>query len=141
MMDPVVAFSLAGTILQFLDSGTKFVKLAQGLYKHESDDANDHVHLLKITEDLDAVLLTLNSTENDGDREKSISQLALDCGKTATRLLAILQKVRTSGNIRKRDALKAAFRLIYKEDEIKSLHDILSSFRDQLNLHLLLSLR
>lgn len=140
-MDPVVAFSLAGTILQFLDSGTKFVKLARRLYKHGSDDANDHVHLLKITEDLDAVLLTLKSTENDGDREKSISQLALDCGKTATRLLAILQKVRTSGNISKRDALKAAFRLIYKEDEIKSLHDILSSFRDQLNLHLLLSLR
>lgn len=141
MMDPVVAFSLAGTVFQFLDSGTKFVKLARRLYQHGSDDTNDHVQLRKITEDLDAVLLTLKSTENDCDREKSISQLALDCGKTAARLLAILQKVKTSEDTRKRDALKAAFRLIYKENEIKSLHDQLASFRDQLSLQLLLSLR
>jgi hypothetical protein len=90
MMDPVAAFSLAGTILQFVDSGTKFVTLAWRLYRSESDDANDHGDLLKITENLDAILPKLKSTESDGDTEKSVSQLALDCGKTAARLLAIL---------------------------------------------------
>lgn len=141
MMDPVVAFSLAGTILQFVDSGTKFVALAWRLHRPESDDANDHGDLLKITENLDAILPKLKSTESDSDTEKSVSQLALDCGKTAARLLTILRKVKTAENARKRDALKAAFRLICKVDEIKSLQDRLSSFRNQLNLHLLLSLR
>jgi hypothetical protein len=141
MMDPVTAFSLAGTILQFVDSGTRFVMLAWRLYRSEPDDVNDHGDLLKITESLDAILPKLKSTESDSDTEKSVSQLALDCGKTAARLLAILQKVKATENARKRDALKAAFRLTCKVDEIKSLQDRLSSFRNQLNLHLLLSLR
>ncbi|KAF2676622.1 hypothetical protein K458DRAFT_410325 [Lentithecium fluviatile CBS 122367] len=140
-MDPVAAFSLAGTILQFIDSGTRFVGLARGLYRSGSDDTNSHGDLLKLTKSLDAVLPKLKSTASDDDMEKSLNQLALDCGKTTARLLSILQKVKMAENARKRDALKAAFRLICKEDEIKSLQDQLSSFQNQLNLHLLLSLR
>jgi hypothetical protein len=60
---------------------------------------------------------------------------------TAVQLLAILDKVKAADISRKRDALKVAFRLIYKEDKIKSLQDRLASFRSQLNLHLLLSIR
>lgn len=140
-MEAVAAFTLAGTILQFIDFGTKFVGLARKLYHQKSANDSDYVHLLKITESLDAILPELKSVENVSDREESLGQLALDCRKTAARLLAILGRVKIPENARKRDALKAAFQLIYKEDEIKSLHDHLSSFRNQLNLHLLLSLR
>ncbi len=140
-MEPIVAFSLAGSILQFVDSGTRFAALACRLYQHGSDDTDDHVHLLKITEDLNAVLPKLKATKTEGDGEKSLPQLAADCGKTTVRLLAILQRVKATKDARKRDALKAAFKLVYRKDEIKSLQDQLSSFRNQLNLHLLLSLR
>ncbi len=78
---------------------------------------------------------------HDGNGANNIIQLAADCGQTATRLLAILQKVKTSKDTRRRDAIKVAFRLIYQKDEIKSLQDQLASFRNQLNLDLLLSLR
>ena len=140
-MHPVTAFSLAGTVLQFVDSGTRFVVLARTLYQHGSDDNNDHVTLLKVTVDLEAVLPQLEATEIDSDEKNGLGQLALDCAKTAKRLLAILRKVKIAEITRKRDALKAAFRLAWKENEIKSLQDQLSSFRSQLNLHLLLSLR
>ena len=140
-MEPVVAFSLAGTILQFVDSGTKFVALAVRLYQKGSDDADDHVHLLKIIKDFKALLPELTLRRNDGDGVTGITQLAADCGKTATHLLTLLQKVKTTKNTRRRDAIRAAFRLIYHKDEIKSLQDQLASFRSQLNLHLLLSLR
>ena len=140
-MEPIVAFSLAGTILQFVDSGTRFAALAWRLYQHGSDDVDDHVHLLKITEDLNAVLPKLKPMNHEGDGENSLAQLAVDCGKTTVRLLTILQTVQTTKDTRKRDAVKAAFKLVYRKDEINSLQDQLSSFRNQLNLHLLLSLR
>lgn len=140
-MEPIVAFSLAGTILQFVDSGTRFAALALKLYQKGSDDTDDHVHLLKISEDLDAVLPKLTPMRHDGEGANSMIQLAADCRTTATRLLAILQKLKTTKDTRRRDAIKAAFRLIYQKDEIKSLQDQLASFRNQLNLHLLLSLR
>ena len=140
-MDPVLAFGLAGTILQFVDSSTRFVAVARKIYRHGSDDAEDHIHLLKITECLDEALPKLTRIENSSETEQSLNQLALDCSKTAKRLLAILQKIKSAGNTRKRDALRTAFRLISNEHEIKSLDDQLSSFRNQMNWHLLLSLR
>ncbi|KAF2726585.1 hypothetical protein EJ04DRAFT_506934, partial [Polyplosphaeria fusca] len=140
-MDPITAFSLAGTILQFIDSGTRFAGLAWKLYSSETEDTSDHGDLLKITKDLNDILPHLQSTKSGIQTEKNLCQLALDCSKTTARLLAILQKVTIAKNARKRDALKAAFRSICKQNEIEYLQSQLSSFRNQLNLHLLLSLR
>lgn len=140
-MDPISAFSLAGTILQFLDSGARFVMLAQDLYQDGLDDHDRHVHVLKLTEDLQKLLPELQSTDDSCGKEDSLTQLANNCNKTATRLINILQKVKNGQNTRKRDAVKSAFKLLCKENEVKSLQDQLSSFQNQLNLHLLLSLR
>ena len=140
-MEAVAAFGLAGTVLQFLDSGARFVTLARSFYKQGADNTNDHLHLLMITESLTAIFPTLSNLKSDNGIEHGLTQLATDCSKTAVRLLTILQGIRDPGFSRKRDAIKTAFRLIYKEDEIKSLQEQLSSFRDQLNLLLLLSLR
>ena len=140
-MDPVSAFSLAGTILQFLDSGARFVGLVQDLYQDGLSDHDHHVHVLKVTEDLQKLLPELRSEDDNSGKEGSLTQLANRCNKTATRLVNILQKVKSGQNTRKRDAVKSAFKLLCREDEVDSLQDQLSSIRDQLNLHLLLSLR
>lgn len=140
-MEAVTAFSLAGTILQFIDSGARFAALAWRLYQHGSDEINDHVHLRKLTDELDALLPNLTSTGEPPSGEENLCQLALDCGKTNARSLSILKKVDASGNTRKRDAIRAAFQLVYKRGEIESLQDQLACFRTQSNLHLLVSLR
>ena len=140
-MEAAAAFALAGTILQFVDSGARFVTLARSLYRQGADNTNDHFHLLMITESLSTVIPKLGASKVEHEAEGGLGQLATDCSKTATRLLNILQTIRNPGHSRKRDAVKTAFRLICKEDEIKSLQEQLTSFRDQLNLHLLLSLR
>ena len=140
-MDPVSAFSLAGTILQFLDSGARFVMLAHDLYQDGLGDDDRQVHVLKVTEDLQSLLPELQSSDDSRGKEDSLTQLANSCNKTATRLVNILRKVENGQNTRKRDAVKSAFKLFCKENEVKSLQDQLYSFRDQLNLHLLLSLR
>lgn len=111
------------------------------LYQKGSDNAHNHVHLLKITEDLNALLPELKPRRNVGDRASSFTQLAADCGKTPTHLLGILRKLKTTKDTLRKDAIRAAFRLVYQKDEIKSLQDQLASFRNQLNLHLLLSFR
>ena len=140
-MDPVSAFSLAGTILQFLDSGARFVMIAQDLYRDGLGDHDRHVHVLRLTEDLQKLLPELQSTDGSSGIDDSLSQLANSCNKTATRLIIILQKVKNGQNTRKRDAVMSAFKLFCKENEVKSLEDQLSSFRNQINLHLLLSIR
>jgi hypothetical protein len=140
-MEPIAVFSLAGIILQFVDSGSKFVRIAHKLYRSTPGDSGVHGELHKLTNDLGALLPKLEAGGSGNDGERSLGQLTYDCGKTAVQLLAILQKITGAEITRKRDALKAAFRSIIKEDEIKSLADRLTSFRAQLNLYLLVSLR
>lgn len=142
-MDPVSAFSLAGTILQFIDSGTRFANLAWNVHQRGPDDADDSGTILKINKDLNAVLPELETANraNISDREQRLNQLAQDCGVLAKKLLSLLTKIKDGNSNRKRDALKTAIRKFCKEDEIKSLNVQLATFRDQFNLHLLLSLR
>jgi hypothetical protein len=141
-MDPVTAFGMAGTILQFIESGTNFARLAWKMRDFGKDDNNDEARdLFRISIDLETVLLKIKGTGKASEDEKGLNQLTMDCERTASQLLGILQKLKLAESGRKRDAIKAAFRMICKEDEIKSLQDRLSSYRNQLNLHLLLSLR
>lgn len=92
-MDPITAFSLAGTVLQFIDSGSRFLVLARKLHQHGSDDTDSHTVLLSITKDLGAVLASLKCDDTQLEGDQSFTKLGLDCGKTAAQLLAILQKV------------------------------------------------
>lgn len=140
-MDPVTAFSLAGTILQFIDTGSKFVLLAHRLYRTASEDDRERSDVSKVTGTLLDLLPKLKASADSDDDEQNIRQLAKDCGRTALQLLNVLKKLNMPESPRKRDALKIAFRMIYKEDEIKLLQDRLNSFRAQLNLELLYSLR
>ena len=133
-MDPVSAFSLAGTILQFLDSGARFVMLAHDLYQDGPGDDDRHVHMLKVAHDLQSLLPALQSTEGSSSKEFSLTQLATDCNKTATRLIEILQKADEGQNTRKRDAVRNAFRLICKKSEVNSLTDQLSSLSRSIEL-------
>ncbi|KAE9376191.1 hypothetical protein N431DRAFT_481293 [Stipitochalara longipes BDJ] len=148
-MDPVTAFSLAGTILQFIDSGSKFVGLSWRLYR-TGEGPVDLPELMMLTKHLDQVLDGLGSSSSSlsvaQDQKNSRSggdglfQLADECKHVGNQLLAILQSVCVSHS-RKRDALKAAFQLIWKEDDIRSLQSRLDGFRAQFNLHLLVTLR
>jgi hypothetical protein len=155
-MDPVSAFSLAGTILQFIDSGSKFIGLASRLYRTgDSADELPEPELAMLTNHLVQVLGSLGSSSsspsigqgqnnNPGAGESQYNglfQLADECGKVGNQLLTILRKLRVSRSSRKRDTLKVSFQLLWKEDEIKSLQSRLDGFRAQFNLHLLVTLR
>jgi hypothetical protein len=146
-MDPVTAFSLAGTVLQFIDSASRFVGLAWRLYRSGQDSAADVAELDVITKNLSNVLDGIPSScsqqapEGSGYQKDGLLKLAGDCKKVASQLIDVLQSVKLSKNPRKRDAVKTAFKLIWKEDEIKALHSRLDVFRSQFNLHLLISIR
>jgi hypothetical protein len=159
-MDPVTAFGVAGTILQFIDSGAKFIGLSWRLYR-TGNGSDELPELIILTQHLGQVLESLgsssstpsagqgqNDSPNAGD---GLFQLADECKDVGNKLLTILQSLhvtkprkkdeRKKDDIRKRDALKVAFQTIWKEDDIRSLQSRLDGFRAQFNLHLLVTLR
>ena len=62
----------------------------------------------------------MESSEDKTESQRSLEELAEQCSQLASEMLSSLSKIGLSDKLRKRDALKAAFRMVWKEDEIKS---------------------
>lgn len=136
-MEAVAAFSLAANIVPFIDAASKLVSLLWSLYVSGKEGLEEYTALLKITQDLHNVLENLRTTES-GD---GMQQIVEECQKLGSELESTLRKLNLSDKIRKRDALKAAVKLLWKEDEVKGIQTRLDAFRSQLTLHLITSLR
>lgn len=147
MAEAVAALSLAANVLQMLDYGRQFVTAAYKISESGQEGIEGFTSLQTLCKDLDVALRDLqtptSSTSNtslpNGNRE--IADLANDCAKLTQRLLDTLRQVGLPGSGRKRDAVKAAFRLLWNQDEIKALDAQLGEFRSQLTLRLLMSVR
>lgn len=144
-MEPASAFALAGTILQFIDTGSRFFKVAYQLYRAEADAPEPLSELEKLTQSFNDVLKTFESSRNDTGRSDGqcggLAKLAGECEEIGEELLRNIQEVVVSCHPGKRNALKRAFQMIFREGEINSLKSKLDNYRDQFSFHLLASLR
>lgn len=148
MVDPITALGLASNILQVIEFGSKFVSTAWAIRKSgigaRAGLAN-FTEAEKIRTDLEVVLEKLrpNGEATDADRasEQSIERLASECATVAEQLLQKLREIFPEDIYRKREIVKATFKSIWQEEDIKSLRTSLADFRNQLVLHLLVSLR
>jgi len=148
MADAIVALSLASSILQVIDSGSKFVSTAWKIYKaaHHSLEGLDEVASLRIINvNLSDALRDIRTQSGGVDScsasDQGIFNLAKDCAAVAEELLQSLNKLGLRDATRKRDALRAAFKLKWKGEEIGALQARLNDFRAQLTLSLLVSMR
>lgn len=140
-MDSITAFSLAGTILQFVDSGTRLVTLAWSQYRRLPDGDNHYSQLQKVTESLVTILPDLRVPTHAIVGTNGFCQLTIECERTASELLDILKKTRAEEATRKRNVIKTAFRIVCDQSEVQRLEDQMLSFRNQLTFLLLASLR
>ena len=115
-MDPVTAITLAGTIFQFVEYGGKFVGSTWRLYQKGATDAGNPEHLLGISEDLVNLIPKLQYSEGNRktdaieEESRGFQELAIDCKRTAERVVHLLQSLESAAaSRRRRGAIKAAF--------------------------------
>ena len=162
MAEAIAAFSLAANVVQFIDFGARVTGNFWSFYKAASNTDDDVPDVETINSDLQNVLKELGSSPTPASKT-GLAQLAQECQKAAAQLEKILQPMITAKKrheenekrqqekdkdfgkrekgFGKRAALKAAFKLAWKEDEIQSLKGRVDQFRSQLILHILASLR
>ena len=144
MADVVAAFGIAANVIQFLDFGSRLTAAFWSFYKASRAGKEIIPDLNNITKDLQTISSSLASSPNNGsETDKSLNRLATECHGVAKELLALLATLgRTEISNRGRlDAIKTAFKHIWKEDEVVELRTRLEGFRSELSLHLLASLR
>lgn len=152
-MDPLTALSLAGTIVQFVDFGSKLLRDARGLYRSSSGALTANEELELVTADLRALIVKLRQSETDYDipgplaKDKHDDQLSFDklCAgalSTAQELLGRLEELKVKG-IRgsKWDAFQKAVKGLWTRKEVIELVERLERYKGALNSRILLSLR
>lgn len=145
MAEAILILGLAANIVQFLDVGSKFVSSVCSIYWSGRNEVDENLDLTKTTSDLKTILDGFQTPDGNNkeviEGEHGLRQLAGECQTVAIQLLNSLNKISQPDKIRKRDALRVAFRTTWKEDEIRHMQVRLEGFRHQLTFHLLALLR
>ena len=145
MAEALVAVGLAANVFQFIDVGFRFISTVWSICMSGRQGLANMLDVQKTTEDLENVLRGFR-TPNEAsasldNNESGLQQLVRNCERLAGELLCSLQKIHLPEKSRKRDALRAALMMIWKEEELKSLQLRLNGFRQELVLHLLSLIR
>ena len=141
----MVAVGLISNIFQFIDVGSRFVSKVWNISMSGRQGLTAVLDVQKVTEDLEHVLPGFKSP-NDASpcldsSDRGLQQLAGHCERLALELIESIRKIDLPEKSRKRDNLMSAIRLIWKEEELKSLQSRLDGYRQELILHLLALIR
>lgn len=153
-MDPLTALSAAGTIIQFVDFGSKLLSGTVELYRSSVGFLEIHQQLELVTSNLKSVVIKMRQAcqceagegerplrEDDQRQEDSIHAICDEATRIADELLGKLANLKVKGEKhRVWESLKAVIKAAWSKEEIKALSGRLSQLREALSTRTMLSL-
>ncbi|KUJ13415.1 uncharacterized protein LY89DRAFT_651612 [Mollisia scopiformis] len=146
-MDPLSALSIAASVAQFLDFGTKIICHTKEIADNGSSVTVKHISglnndLIEINSSLKRQLLAVTTQNLPLTREaQALLDLTDQCNEIAKELATCLQKITiNSHKTDKWTNIKTALRTMWKQERIDELAKKLTDYRGQLTLRVLLLL-
>jgi hypothetical protein len=150
-MDPLTALSLAGSVVQFVDFGSKVLTRSHELYKSARGSLSFIEELDYVTVDLQKLVIKLQHPFGDlksahglTEDEEALQEICSKCRTIAEDMIQRLAELRVTSQT-KADRLWQSFRQAVKacwtEDELRDLLNRLMSYKTLLEGHLIVSLR
>jgi len=139
-MEALAAISLIGNVVQFVDFSSKLVSGSVQLYRSAQGALEDNID----TETATKHLLLLNHGLQDSATSAGDGPLKSLCGSchaVATELLEALAKLKVQGKKQKLKSIKMALQNLWSKEHIARLEGRLAKIREELNLHITVSLR
>ena len=156
-MDPLSALSVTGTIIQFVDFGTKMLSSGMELYKSTKGSLKVSEELELAIGDLQAVLVKLRanagpetsippapSPQSEAEIDEHRDSFLEICNNAT---LVVGELLRKLNDLKVRDrkhrvwqTLRAAIRTAWSKDEISALRERLSSLSESLTPRLLVEM-
>lgn len=144
-MDPFSAFSLAASVVQFLEFGAKLISESSEIYKSTRGLTIEYAELEDVCLNLSSLSASLaessaESTFNTirrSQKEEALRRMAVACKNIADELLAALRKLNLDdGPHRKLNSFRQALRNVWGKGKVKSLETKLNKYKLDLSLHL-----
>ena len=143
MLDPLTALSVAGTIVQFIDFSTKLISKGNEIYYSADGTSIGNAELEVIANNLRELGARLQQVPHPGTAEnEALRRLAKQCEIVAKELVLVLEKLKIRGTANRWwKSVQQAFKALLSKDEVDAILLRLVHFRDELNLHILVSMR
>ncbi len=144
-MDPLSAISLAGNLVQFIQLGMQVVGRAKEIYVNGTVAAN--VDLEDLTSDLRTLVTKLKLPPRGNTPSQTLNEQALNdaydhCIEISNELIAHLGKLKGPGTHRGRwKSFGQALRTVWTKKDVEAIANRLASYRAQMEMHLLVSLK
>ena len=140
-METLVAISLVGNIVQFVDFGSKLISKTVEGYRSADGAFIDNAGLEAATNDLVALNERIKSNATTGGANLALISLCSSCNDVAKELLVALVKLKLQGGKSKWKSFRKALRSVWSKEEVLGIERRLSSFRDEINLRIVVELR
>ena len=149
VLDPLTAFSVAGTVIQFVDFGSSLCSESRQLYKSARGALSVNEELELATTSIISLLAKLHRPLLDGEllsqcaseEEQALLDISKSCQEVGAHLLERLNHLKVQGTRTKWKSFRKAIEASMSKEELKSLVQRFSSFKETLQSHILVGLR
>ena len=145
-MDPVSALGIAAAVAQFLQFAGSLVSQSHEIYVEGA--LVDHVEcenaakrLENLAKEVQSSLGDLNGLHKLSVDAQALRVICLRCGKLSADLISRLNQLRVGGKHRRWNSVRQALKTVCTRDRIEGVAAQLASCREELNQHLIASIR
>lgn len=135
-------------MLQFLDFASKIVSKGREIYNSSSGTLLPNDELEMVANDFPVINKRLKMSIPPASKittlstdEQALGAVAEKCTAIGQELLDALERLNLPGKKRKWQSLYQALKTVWNQDKIDGISTRLSLFRDELELHLLVSMK
>lgn len=139
-MELIVAVGLVSSVVQLVEFSSSLISKTVEIYR-SSDEILDENNAIKLA--ADHLVLLKDEVEGAASSAGDIALQNLCKAVTgaASELHAALQKLKVQGSKGKWKSMRKALRSVWSKEEVQGLERRLASFREELNLHILVKIR
>ncbi|KAH7240861.1 uncharacterized protein BKA55DRAFT_542169 [Fusarium redolens] len=141
-MAELAALGVAASVLQVVDYGTRFLTTLWQVRQSKHDFLNNLQNLHSSSNNLRDAQYELQTISLSGtSTDAAISSLAKKSEAIAKEMLDSLKRIEENDHGRKRDAVRKAWLILWKEEKLKSLESRLTEVKTDLTFYLSVNLR
>jgi hypothetical protein len=144
-MDPVSSqLGIAASVAQFVDFTGSLISKTHEIRKSSTGKTGRNNDLESITESLNGLINSFfqpEDNQNASSDDAAIVKLCDDCKAVAEQLLLALGRLGKQDNHRVWRSFRQALKTVWSQEQIDGLQKRLDIFRQQISMHILVSLR
>jgi len=141
MLEPLATIGLVSSIVQFVDFSSKILSNTKKFYRSADGTLEENNNAEHVTKRLVELSTSLQTSASSSNGSEALQKLCKECNEVAEELFEALEKLKVDGANGKWKCVRKALKSVCCKEKIDGIQNRLASFREEMNLHIVVDLR